>query len=120
MQGYVDDLTVLTQTAKQHQKVLDTLSVFLEWSGMEAKPSKCKSFAQKVFNKDGNNGGFEQYSDKAFSSYDPKLTISGKPIPFLENGSFKMLGKWVNGKSRKKENKSMVKNKLLDYLIKTD
>ena len=120
MQGYVDDLTVLTQTAKQHQKVLDTLSAFLEWSGMEAKPSKCKSFAQKVFNKDGNNGGFEPYSDKVFSSYDPKLTISEKPIPFLENGSFKMLGKWVNGKSRKKENKSMVKKKLLDYLIKTD
>ena len=124
LQGYVDDLTVLTQTPKQHQKVLDVLSGFLEWSGMEAKPSKCKSFAQKVFEKNSKNTKFKATTPKSFSAYDPQLKISGKPISFLQDDpvkkSIKMLGKWIDGKNRKKEDKTLVKEKLEDYLTKTN
>ena len=110
--GYVDDLTVITATACHNQQLLDLVTKFLEWSGMQAKPCKCRTFAHRGFSRDGRNLGFQPINDTMFSAYDPKLTISGAPIPFMGDEPYKMLGKNIAGKSRRVAEKDMVKEKL--------
>ena len=119
-QGYVDDLTLITATAKQQQQLLNIVADFLEWSNMQAKPQKCKSFAMKVFTPSSDNQSFQPSSDKAYSSYDPKLNIQGEPIPFLGGKPFKMLGKYVSGNNEKEDNKRRLLGKLKDFLEKVE
>lgn len=113
---YVDDLTLLSKTAAENQLMLDVVSRFLEWSGMAAKPIKCRSYAQRIFTAYGKNLGFHAIDDTNFSSYDPRLNISGTPIPFLGDEPYRMLGKNISGKSRKGAEKCMVEEKLVSFL----
>ena len=40
-------------------------------------------------------GDHPSYTNKAYSAYDPNLTISGQPVPILGNESFKFLGRKI-------------------------
>ena len=120
LHAYVDDLTLTTSSAKEHQILLDTVSEYLGWTEMEAKPEKCRSFARRKFSKEGNNLGFVPLTNKVYSQYDPRLTIQGKAIPCLNNESFRMLGKKLAGSSDRADSKALLKSKLTDYLDKVD
>ena len=79
--AYADDESNVTKSPEGNQKALDIIDSFLKWSSnMRAKPEKCFSVAQKFFDKNDKTGFVPIYKEKAFSPFDPKLTISGQPI----------------------------------------
>ena len=79
---------------------------------MKVKPPKCRSLAYKVFRK----GAQDQYipeSERRYSAYDPKLSMSGQAVTFLGDEPFKFLGRKM---SLKKD--SMQRSEIKDGLIK--
>ena len=115
--AYVDDHTTVTCNPRDAQKILNTLDEYFIWSAcMKAKPNKCRAVAFKVF----QNAYTEEcspFTPTAYSAYDPNLSISGEPVPFLANGSFKFLGRNIS--ITNSNIRTETRNALVQYLKKT-
>ena len=92
-QFFADDITLVTEGAAEHQRLLDGVDEFLRWTNcMKAKPSKCRSLAITSFTASSNHR-YVAHQNTRYSSYDPKLTVSGSPITFIADEPFKHLGR---------------------------
>ena len=75
--GYADDIGILTNLEKDNQEVLNSIQEWLIWTKtMKAKPKKCKATSL-------NSG----------TPRDPKLTIAGQLMQWIEEDPCKCLGK---------------------------
>ena len=117
-QAYADDLTIITDTSKSNQKVLDQTDTWLDWTKtMKAKPAKCVSAAFRQFT-NGSNNGFIPLTGTVYAPYDPILSISGRPIRFIldptnqddfKSKHFKHLGRWLSINLDEKDIKLFIK-----------
>ena len=64
---------------------------------MRVKTPKCRSLSFKVFKK-GVDDRFTPASETRYSAFDPRLSVSGKSIPFLGDEPFKFLGRKMSSK----------------------
>ena len=79
----MDDHTVISDSPDNAQSLLNVFNEYLEWTScVKAKPTKCRSLAFKVFRK-GENSKYKPLKEVGYSTFDPKLEISGQSIPFL-------------------------------------
>ena len=88
---YADDHTTANGSTEGAQHSENLISTWLFWTKcMRAKPPKCRSL------------GLSRYDLKdrllspptsTYSAFDPKLTISNIPIPFIGDNPFKFLGR---------------------------
>ena len=83
---------------------------------MRAKPEKCFSFAQKFFDKNDKTGFVPIYKEKTFSSFDPKLTISGQPITFI-NYTYEKMFKFLGWKMYVDLTENATKEYIKEYFI---
>ena len=91
--AYADDLSIVTKTPDQNQHSLDLIDKFLSWTRtMAAKPKKCRSVAFKQWSEADEKKGRVRMALTRYTPYDPKLSIAGKLMKFIENESFKFLG----------------------------
>jgi len=105
-EAFADDLSLVTNSPEGNQKACDRTDEFLDWSKtMRAKPRKCISMAMKQFDKRSKSKKYDPVTDKIYSTFDPKLTIAGKPMHFILDKSksdtfkgehFKFLGRWIH------------------------
>ena len=103
--GYADDLAISTRKPRDNQVVLDRMVTWLDWTvTMKAKPRKCVSLAYRQFRR-GSSSQYTPLQDTIYAPFDPKLTISGKPVRFIMDASkkdpleathFKFLGRWIS------------------------
>ena len=94
--GYADDIGVLTNLNIDNQEVLDSIQEWLEWSKtMKAKPKKCKATSL--------NAGKPQ---------DPKLSIAGQLMQWIEKDPFKFLGKQLLANASDSVARAMIKEEL--------
>jgi hypothetical protein len=115
--AYADDESNVTKSSEGNQKALDIIDSFLKWSrNMRAKPEKCFSFAQKFFHKIDKTGFVPIYKEKTFSPFDPKLTISGQPITFI-NDTYEKMFKFLGWKMYVDLTENATKEYIKEYFI---
>ena len=85
---YADDTCLVTDGTASCRAMLDFTDMWLQWSQMKAKVSKCQSMA------------IEASTGKL---YDPKLKVAGGDIPFVGNSPVRFLG----GQSRYHETRHL-------------
>lgn len=91
--AYADDLTIIAKRIGSAQHSLNLIDRFLTWTRtMAAKPKKCRSLAFKFWTNADDRAGRKRLLNYAYAPFDPKLSISGKPIEFIGESSFKFLG----------------------------
>ena len=78
--GFMDDMTVTTETHIQARWVLTALEETATWARMQFKPAKSRSLVIK--------------KGKVTERF--KMTIQGEDIPSLSNNPVKCLGKWFD------------------------
>jgi hypothetical protein len=92
--AYADDLTLVTKDPAGNQKALDRTDTFLRWTRcMKAKPAKCRCLAAKAFT--APRSKIKPFTRRQYSSFDPQLSVSGQPIPFIRDEPFKFLGRQI-------------------------
>ena len=112
--SYVDDHTVISDSPDNAQSLLNVFNEYLKWTScVKAKPTKCRSLAFKVFRK-RENSKYKPLMEVGYSALDPKLEISGQPIPFLGEESFKFLGRKISLKGSAVESKETRDNLISD------
>ena len=93
---FADDDTNITRSAQDNQMILNRCDEFYKWSRtLQVQAPKCRSLAYKEFNKSDKSDPFKPYHPLTYSSYDPKLSISGKQIPFMGSEPVKYLGRMI-------------------------
>ena len=89
--AYADDHSTVNSSIQGAQHSIHLISTWLKWTKcMIAKPKKCKSLALSL-----SELGFRTHitsETKTYSSFDPKLIISGSLINFIGLSPFKFLG----------------------------
>lgn len=110
---YADDLTIITRTPGDNQKLIDILDEFLNWTAcMKAKPTKCKSLAFRVF----PSTKYAPLTESSYSTYDPLLTVNNENIPSIEKAPFKFLGRKVDYTLNDERMKEEVRSKLIELI----
>ena len=102
---YADDTCILANSPASAQHLLNMTSDWLQWSGMKAKVTKCHSLAVA-----GSSGKL----------FDPKLQVSGDPIPYVGSDSIKFLGLKVQVPYNPSEAKQSLRSALLRMLQAVD
>ena len=119
-QFFADDVTIVTEGVDEHQALLDTVDAFLAWTAcMEAKPAKCKSLALTTFTP-GCWHRFQARNGLKYDAFDPRLTIAGKPIAFIEDKPFKHLGRQLYSVLNEARQQADTKDKLEKMLHTVD
>ena len=77
---YADDTCILANSPATCQFLLSKIEVWFQWAGMKAKVLKCHSLA---------------FKSSSAEPVDPKLELSGQPIPFIGNKDIQFLGMTV-------------------------
>jgi hypothetical protein len=86
LKAFADDLTIITSTPAGNQRVLDSLSAWLEWTRcMAAKPKKCVSVAYRQFDRRSTSHRFTPLNFTKYSAFDPMLTLNGITMGSLAN-----------------------------------
>ena len=111
------DLQITTKHPRENQGLLDKTDEFLEWTEtMKAKPSKCKSIAQKKFDPRYPNNEFTTSQETTYPAYDPCLTISGKEIEFIRDSHFKYLGRLIQADVGESKIKTLMQEELSNWI----
>ena len=89
VQGYADDVVVCSRQEGVIKDMLSRTDSFLEWSGLQVKPSKCAVFYER---RSGGNRWYHAKSDKI-----PTFTINNVPIRvFARHETYSYLGHKFN------------------------
>ena len=99
----MDDITTTTETIVQTRELIKKLLEKIEWSGMEAKPEKCRALViikGKVVRRE--------------------ININGKPMTLLQDKPIKYLGKIYNGSLNEKAQIEEVEKETAHDLKKVD
>ncbi|XP_052237971.1 uncharacterized protein LOC127849292 [Dreissena polymorpha] len=99
--GFMDDMTVTTETHIQAIWILTALDETATWARMRFKPGKSRSL---VVSRKG----------KVTSQF--KLCIQGEEIPSLEDKPIKCLGKWFDSSLRDTHCQDMLKQQVAEGL----
>jgi len=102
--GFMDDMTVTTETHIQARWVLAALNETATWARMRFKPGKSRSLVVR--------------KGKVTSQF--KLCIQGEEIPSLEDKPIKCLGKWFDSSLRDTHCQDMLKQQVAEGLQKID
>ena len=102
---YADDTCLIGSGPASCQELLRLVERWLQWTGMQAKPTKCHSL------------GIKASTGKPF---DPALVIDGQPIPFIGKEAIKFLGKVIQVPLDTNNIKSQLLNKLSRMLERVD
>ena len=102
---YADDTSLIADGPSSCWTLLDATDSWLDWSGMSANVPKCITMAIR-----SSTGG----------AYDPKLTLSGRPIPFIGTSTFRFLGTPISIHSSVPKAKEALLTKLKSLLDKVD
>ena len=115
--AYADDLQITTKHARENQLLLDVTDEFLQWTRtMKAKPSKCKSLAQKKFDNRYPNQDFIASQETTYSAYDPCLSIAGKEIEFIRENHFKYLGRLIQADVSETKLRALMQQELTRWM----
>ena len=102
--GYADDIGILTNLDRYNQVVLDSIQEWLTWTQtMAAKPKKCV-------------GTSLHHGVPA----DPKLTIAGVPMKWIEKEPFKFLGKQLCANASDEAARRLIMKETEDAVLKID
>ena len=105
----------MTKDPAGNQRALDLTDVFLRWTRcMKAKPAKCRSLAAKAFT--AARSRIKPFTRRQYSSFDPKLSISGQPIPFIRDEPFKFLGRQIYHNLSEKKQAMAVSARFSEHL----
>ena len=102
---YADDTCIFANSPASAQHLLDMTRDWLQWSGMKAKVTKCHSLAVA-----GSSGKL----------FDPKLQVSGDPIPYVGSDSIKFLGLNIQVPYNPSKAKQSLRSNLLRMLQAVD
>ena len=83
---------------------------------MKAKPSKCKSLAQKKFDNRYPNKVYAAAQTTTYSAYDPLLKISGKELEFIRDNHFKYMGRFIQADCEESKIRSHIQVTLKEWL----
>jgi hypothetical protein len=99
--GFMDDMTVTTQTHVQARWILTALDETATWARMKFKPKKSRSL---VIKKGKTTDRFH-------------LKIQGEDIPSITNHPIKCLGKWFDSSLTDKKSSNRLKQQVEDGFI---
>ena len=102
---YADDTSLIADGPSFCWTLLDATDSWLDWSGMRANVPKCVTMAIR-----SSTGG----------TYNPKLSLSGQPIPFIGTSTFRFLGTPISIHSSVPKAKDALLTKLQSLLDKVD
>ena len=102
---YADDTSLIGDGPSSCQHLLSLTESWLSWSGMRANVPKCVGVAIKA---------------STGRAYNPNLTLSGQPIPYLGDTTFRFLGAPVAIHSTSAETREHLITKLSTMLQKVD
>ena len=102
--GFMDDMTVTTQTHVQARWILTALDETATWARMTFKPRKSRSLVIK--------------RGKATDRF--LLKIQGEDIPSITSHPIKCLGKWFDSSLTDKKSSNRLKQQVDDGLIRID
>ena len=102
---YADDTSLITDGPSSCRTLLSATDAWLDWSGMKANVPKCVSLAVQA-----SSGG----------AYDPKLTLSSEPIPYISTSTFRFLGTPISIHSSSDQARGALLQKLQSMLEKVD
>ena len=102
---YADDTSLIADGPSSCRTLLDATDSWLDWSGMRANVPKCVTMAIR-----SSTGG----------TYNPKLSLSGRPIPFIGTSTFRFLGTPISIHSSVPKAKEALLTKLQSLLDKVD
>ena len=94
--GFMDDLTITTQTHIQARWILKALDDTATWARMKFKPKKSRYLVIK----------------KGVSTERFLLTIQGENIPAIQDNPIKCLGKWYDASLKDQNNINRIKTQL--------
>ena len=107
--AYADDLQLVTSMPEQNQYLLDRFDNFLHWTEtMAARPNKCWC------------AGLQKSISSGYTRFDPKLTISGQPVNYLDDADFRYLGRPTNIYNSEFRCRNDIKTSLLQWLSLVD
>ena len=93
--AYADDHSLIASNPQNMQLLCNEVAEWLKWTNcMEAKPKKCRALALKRF-ATNDKGPFKALQKAQYSSFDPKISISGEPIQNIGDDLFKFLGRKI-------------------------
>jgi len=97
--AYADDIQLIQPLARQTQLSTDAFHTACGWSRtLMLKIRKCRSLAYRKFVATQVDCPFTACQNRAYSCYNPLLTIGGTPVPFVHDDKvpiFKYLGRKV-------------------------
>ena len=102
---YADDTSLISDGSSFCQHVLCLTESWLTWSGMAANVPKCVTVAIKA---------------STGRAYNPNLTLSGQPIPYLTDTNFQFLGAPVAIHSTSDESREHLVTKLSSMMQRID
>ncbi len=89
VQGYADDVLMVSREECVVKNMLDRTDAFLEWSGLEIKHTKCAVLYER---RSGGNRWYRSKSDKG-----PVFTVATKPIQIYSlHETYAYLGHTIN------------------------
>ena len=97
---YADDVCLISDAPASCQELISQVEKWLQWTGMQAKPTKCHSLGIRA---------------SLGASFDPGLTISGQTVQFI-NKAIKFLSKVIQVPLDAKNIKNQVLQKLTSML----
>ena len=102
---YADDTSLIADGPSSCRTLLDATDSWLEWSGTRANVPKCITMA---------------IQSSTGRAYDPKLPLSGLPIPFIGASTFRFLGTLISIHSSVAKAKEALLSKLQSLLDRVD
>lgn len=102
---YADDTCLIADGPASCQRLLDIVDRWLKWAHMKAKVPKCCCLALR---------------SSSSQPFDPKLSLSGTPIPYIGNGSIKFLGIHITLYPNHTSSRDKIYDKLQSLLTKLD
>ena len=106
-QAFADDISFVSSNPEKMQTSIDVFEKGLNWAHLEAKPSKCISFAMKKFDpRNEHKVDDKRFGGTVYCPFDPNLMIAGKKLRFivstdadpgsLQSDHVKELGRWIS------------------------
>ena len=98
-----------SRVCQNRTSTLDRFYNFLRWTEtMDARPNKCWC------------AGLQKSISNGYTRFDPKLTISGQPVNYLDDADFRYLGRPTNIYNSECRCRNDIKTSLLQWLSLVD
>ena len=102
---YADDTCLVADGPASCQQLIERVEEWLSWSDMKAKPAKCHSL---------------EIRPSTGTSFDPALSITSLPIPFINKNHIKFLGMMIQVPLGSSRTRQQVSDKLTLLLERVD